>query len=73
MSVTADNDARARHLRYQLVPRHGAQAVILIPQPKGIRAQLVAIVSNIDAWEVELTKNGPGVWVQREHGRPKRL
>jgi hypothetical protein len=69
--VTTDDDARGRPIRFALLPKHGVHAIILDPQPQGIRAQLGRIVRFYDAWVRELSKQPAGshnVWVQSTRG-----
>jgi hypothetical protein len=69
--VTADHDPRGRHIRFSLLPQHKVHAIILDPEPSGLRGQLLRIVARIDEWERHFNSqpyDGYGVWKQRERG-----
>lgn len=73
--VTIDHDARSRHIRFSMLPALGVHAIILDPEPKGLRDQLWRIVTRFAEWEHTLA-NAPErgrAWVQRRQGRVKRL
>jgi hypothetical protein len=70
--VTIDHDPRARHIRFALVPQHKVHAIILDPEPVGIRAQLGRIVRFYPDWVRTLGHHPDGshkVWRQRKKGR----
>lgn len=69
--VTMDHDPRARHIRFAMLPRFGVHAIILDPEPKGLREQLWRVVTRIEDWEHTLaTTNSPGrAWRQSRKGQ----
>lgn len=73
--VTTDADPRAREMRMRLLPEHGVEAIILLPQPKGLREQFERIVRHYPRWEDVIGSEPPGrrVWEQRATGKPRRL
>lgn len=68
--VTVDHDAGARALRFSLLPQHRVHAILLVPEPKGLRAQLERIVRRYPDWVRELsrTPSASDVWVQGARG-----
>lgn len=42
--VTADHDSRSRELRMGLVPAHGARAILLRKQPRGVLEHVKVVV-----------------------------
>lgn len=73
--VTVDHDARARPIRFALLPEHGVHVILLDPEPKGLHAQLERIVRRYPEWVRELTRTrkSSGVWVQGLRGILKPL
>lgn len=70
--VTVDHDPRSRHIRFAMLPSLGIHAIILDPEPKGVREQLWRIVTRFEEWERMLptTQAGPGrAWRQRRQGQ----
>jgi predicted nuclease of predicted toxin-antitoxin system len=69
--VTMDHDPRARHIRFAMLPSFGVHAIILDPEPKGLREQLWRVVTRIEDWEHTLaTTNSPGrAWRQSRKGQ----
>jgi hypothetical protein len=73
--VTQDEDARSRALRMGLLSTEGAAVIFVSPQPKGLRAQTELVIRHYPGWQELLGAEAPGysAWLQRPHGRLKRL
>lgn len=73
--VTVDHDARARHIRFALLGAYRVNAILLHPEPKGIRAQLERIVRHYDEWMriIAARADEHRVWIQRVRGELRRL
>lgn len=74
--VTTDDDPRARHMRFALLPEYQVHAIILDPQPKGLDGQLGRIVRFYPAWVRHFEQMSPGtsnVWIQHQKGPLRRL
>lgn len=73
--VTVDHDPRARHIRFAMLGEHQVHAIILDPEPKGLREQLWRIVTRFEDWEHTLatTRRAGVVWRQSRRGQPKPL
>jgi predicted nuclease of predicted toxin-antitoxin system len=73
--VTTDHDPRSRHIRFGLLPSHQVHVILLQPPPRGLHAQLEAVVRNYDQWVRILSEQPAGshdLWEQRTRGVIKR-
>lgn len=72
--VTADHDSRSRELRMSLVPAHGARAILLRKQPRGLLEHVKVVVLHYEEWQRVLRANPePAVWEQPPRGGLRRL
>jgi hypothetical protein len=73
--VTQDDDSRSRNLRIGLLSTEGAAVIFVSPQPKGLQAQTELVVRHYSSWQELLGAEAAGysAWLQRTHGRLRRL
>jgi hypothetical protein len=57
------------------LPQHGVRAILLDPEPVGLRSQVEMVVRHYPQWNLTMdaTDRSHGVWIQRPKGYLKRL